>query len=1537
MIVQNGKFVVSGGKYIYPTRTTITDLYFKYTQKSIMEIKITIPKDEELISESQPTSYQGRDFPLEKLSDREFELLVYSVYKKEIESKTFEHDSIALMSGIRDKGSDCVLFVRNEKSGIIQCKHSSNNTRLKIKTCVQEIIKFALYYLQEKSLIPDKETFTYYFASSAGFSSDTLVYLNTFKRSISNEKDISKWATTVIKSYSLIKVTYDEIKKDLIDVLKSLTVKPIIPEDIQNLLRKHDGTVAGNFFSIRLVVDNKRLDKMELALNELNKNTKRNIPGPDKIISEFKQASIFLANYKSSFSLESPVQIERAATENLIKWIKDNLKEKEENLIVLKGGPGSGKSVILNNLYSKLIGYEIPTIALKADELSSETIAKLESKAGLSIPLVASIPILLQDFPKVVVIIDQLDALSQSLSANRNNLNSYILLIEKLKSIPNIRVIISTREYDLNYDPSLLPLKKNSFVDAGVLTEEEIRQVLKNLKVHGYSKKLVTLLSIPLHLELFCQIYNLSNDEVKLNSLYDLYNALWFLKLEERLAKSESNNLKRTIYKLSQKIYDQQTSLATSTAGFNSKDISYLKKEGLLIKNNRNEVLFFHQTFYDYVFARQFVESKRDVLSYLKENNQGVFIRSSLRIILAHVREYNTNQYIQLIKSLLTRIDVRYHLKKLVVDYLGFIDHPVRQEINLVEEIVLNTNLEILFLESVNSKEWIVVAINNQWLHNYMASTDHSKLNIPFSLFYRNINHSSDVILPYLEEWKSTDELDFFIARSLYNMSGWSESAMNLYFRTKRFLIRNPHLFCRCIELAVISNAKWALEELAATLNEKASNLTSSAHDIKIDHSVIELIKKLYLHFPDQIFLMCKNLIKIVVQKTVWRSYRKVAFIEDAAFAFFTHERGHLDEDDQLFSFFIKKVEESSKESNKNFKELIRDFGRSNFASLIRIAIYGIIVSPEQHNVDGFKILKHIYKKEGFVDSDKLDFYTRKLLASIYVFLTDSQKTWLNKAIMGISPSYEAEVFIHPITKQKARRNFVGHTQFKFLSAVPNAELIRFPEMYRRYQELERRYGKVKDSEPNVIRISGVYAPYKKESYERMTYKDWLKSFIKFNENHEPDFFSHKGGIHEHGRAFEEQVEMRPDYFFPFIKEIISNKSVANDYKIHGINGLKKANYTVREVGFLIEELILQPLQNIHKLYLVWSIDYLVQAKRVGSKVLDFLCEEALNNSDPSTDDSANPINKSINTVRGAAMDRLMRINNEQFSQKIFTTVEKSIKQEKTTAIKSTIIHNSAFLLNVNPDRAFAVFKKLLIRSPILIKQSMWSAGFFSRRYFNQMDFFMKVALRSKVVFPELSNLLSNEFIRGNEGSRKYLLPLLKKSSKAKAESVKVSVHPNNLINQDGTLNQKCVELFTWQLNTRSSEVIHQYSIAFLHFKNHMFNSLFPILESYSKSYAFRVSPAYFCKFVVNCCTKNNASKCLTLISKLPHLAKSDITKSTYYDSEPLNLVLAIYNSLGDNKQHMQYKEKCMDLFDKMLQQPQHREAANKAIELIDL
>ena len=60
--------------------------------------------------ETMPIANKVKDYPLSSLNHRDFERLIYSLYYQEIANSKIPFNGIALMSGVRDKAQDCILY-----------------------------------------------------------------------------------------------------------------------------------------------------------------------------------------------------------------------------------------------------------------------------------------------------------------------------------------------------------------------------------------------------------------------------------------------------------------------------------------------------------------------------------------------------------------------------------------------------------------------------------------------------------------------------------------------------------------------------------------------------------------------------------------------------------------------------------------------------------------------------------------------------------------------------------------------------------------------------------------------------------------------------------------------------------------------------------------------------------------------------------------------------------------------------------------------------------------------------------------------------------------------------------------------------------------------------------------------------------------------------------------------------------------------------------------------------------------------------------
>lgn len=207
-------------------------------------------------------AYANRKYPIEYLNSREFEMLLYFLYQKEINSGQFrdKYDSILLMKGTAERGRDIILQKDGKNTAIIQCKRYVD--LINKPQLIREILKFVLHYLQDQSLIYDPTFFTYYFVALKGFNDPTLELIQDFNNNILKEDKLKNYTERVLEDNESISFkTFEEIEKPLKDILSKIKIVPINGIDIDIKL-KTSKEIISVFFEVEKVASQEMLDEI---------------------------------------------------------------------------------------------------------------------------------------------------------------------------------------------------------------------------------------------------------------------------------------------------------------------------------------------------------------------------------------------------------------------------------------------------------------------------------------------------------------------------------------------------------------------------------------------------------------------------------------------------------------------------------------------------------------------------------------------------------------------------------------------------------------------------------------------------------------------------------------------------------------------------------------------------------------------------------------------------------------------------------------------------------------------------------------------------------------------------------------------------------------------------------------------------------------------------------------------------------------------------------------------------------------------------
>jgi len=308
--------------------------------------------------------------------------------------------------------------------------------------CVREIIKFILNAILDPEMLPDPQQFIYFFAVSKGFNGEATKLFASFNQKVVEEVDLEEWTEQVIKKNKLLQsLSYPVVASKLKAILQQIQVEPIIPIDLDHWLCQYPN-VAATFF---------RLKVLETGSGQIVPATEFASSLPDQIIQgRFSSASRELQNCPATFENLPDSHIHRQETDRLLEWIQEPLRRivgdsisNSPSVAVLAGDAGYGKTTVMRDLLLRLQQLTIPVIALKVDRLAITHRNQLTEELQLGDDLEKLVYTLSQHHERVVVIMDQLDALSQSLSADRQALRIYNRLVDQLAVLPSVRIVVS--------------------------------------------------------------------------------------------------------------------------------------------------------------------------------------------------------------------------------------------------------------------------------------------------------------------------------------------------------------------------------------------------------------------------------------------------------------------------------------------------------------------------------------------------------------------------------------------------------------------------------------------------------------------------------------------------------------------------------------------------------------------------------------------------------------------------------------------------------------------------------------------------------------------------------------------------------------------------------------------------------------------------------------------------------------------------------------------------------------------------------------
>ena len=398
-----------------------------------------------------------------------------------------------------------------------------------------------------------------------------------------------------------------------------------------------------------------------------------------------KETAAYLATYIPFGAGGS--EVSRVETGQLIDWIKNPIGP---SVILLTGVAGSGKSGVIREFIRRLARLDISHLALRIDQhldcSSPKSLGKAITDRDES--LVATLKGISPD-QLSVLIVDQVDAVSEVSGRNGIVRQAVLRLVDDARNFGRIVLVIACRTFDLESDPRLKALKDVHGVEhitVQLLTwETDVEPLLlsKSIKADGFTEKQRELLCLPLNLAIFLETFD--GAEHEFTSRNDLFAHLLERKGRSiRAGREVAWEVVAPLSKLAEWMSNQQRLDAPEDILFQfGGALDLLSSEGLIVRS-RGNVNFFHESLFDYVYARTFASRQEPLEALLMASEQHLFRRTQVRQILETLRQVNLPRYLQELRAIVASRNVRYHIKVAVTQWLGSLPDPLKEEGDVV-------------------------------------------------------------------------------------------------------------------------------------------------------------------------------------------------------------------------------------------------------------------------------------------------------------------------------------------------------------------------------------------------------------------------------------------------------------------------------------------------------------------------------------------------------------------------------------------------------------------------------------------------------------------------------------------------------------------------------------------------------------------------------------------------------------------------------------------------------------------------------------
>ena len=721
-----------------------------------------------------------------------------------------------------------------------------------------------------------------------------------------------------------------------------------------------------------------------------------------------------------------------------------------------------------------------------------------------------------------VLIVDQLDAVS-TMSGRNSGLSD---LIERLlheargsRARVGIHTVVVCREFDWKNDSRLRQLIPDSHaqVDVGEFTVDEVKMILTGASFDPvtFGRRQLKILRLPQNLALFLEADFDASHTPTFGAATEIFDRYWDAKrklVTERVIPAADQWMP-----VMETLCDEMTSTQLLSVRkerldkFQKDYVDQLASEGVLAFDGRSYG-FGHESFFDYCFARVFVNRSEPVVSFLKGSEQHLFRRAQIRQVLAYLREATPARYVRELAGLLSDGQIRPHIKDLAFALLAEVTDQTEEEWTIWETWLRpalksiatgtpnrNKLSEIAWRRFFGSRSWFENIDRRGVVEFWLSSGNDRLTDMAVSYLRLHQRHSPDRVAallgPYVDlggEWaqrlRSVIEWsDLHTSRSFFDL--FLHLVDNGTFDEARGPIVTNSTFWDIPYTLGKNRPEWFPEVLACRLRRRLAVIRTAGKELHRGELLDDAraASETFLALAEQVpAAFVEHVLPVVLQISDTAATGDEPPRRDAVWTWLVRT-SHPDGEDACLSGLARALAALARNETYDLQEVIADLrGRDTHVSNhLLLALYRGGAARYADEAISLLCTEQWRFKCGFSDSPR--WCAIETIRAVVPHCSSKNRHRLEGVILG---------YVSPYERTKDGYASHGRARFALLSAIP-AEL-RGSGARAHAQELTRKFGEP-EAEPRGVTGGWVTSPIEGSAADKMTDDQWLRAVRKYD------------------------------------------------------------------------------------------------------------------------------------------------------------------------------------------------------------------------------------------------------------------------------------------------------------------------------------------------------------------------------------------------------------------------------------------------------